>query len=195
MNSITDYKLKSLNIKNKSTKNQYLFIIMGVSGSGKTSLAKQLAEHFDFTFVDADDFHSTAAKEHMAANNPLTDEMRIPWLANISHYLALLKAQGKSIVLAYSGLKSAHRDLMREQPFYCHFFYLDVNKAELSRRIEQRQGHFFSKTLLNSQLQAMQRPTLFENDISTINGERCLSVVARDVTNFIRLIIRKKQYA
>lgn len=168
---------------------------MGVSGSGKTSLAKQLAEHFDFTFVDADDFHSTAAKAHMAANNPLTDEMRIPWLANISHYLALLKAQGKSIVLAYSGLKSTHRDLMREQPFYCHFFYLDVNKAELSRRIEQRQGHFFSNTLLNSQLQAMQRPKLFENDISTINGERCLSVVARDVTNFIRLIIRKKQYA
>jgi gluconokinase len=84
---------------------------------------------------------------------------------------------------------------MREQPFYCHFFYLDVNKAELSRRIEQRQGHFFSKTLLNSQLQAMQRPTLFENDISTINGERCLSLIARDVTYFIRLIIRKKQYA
>jgi gluconokinase len=195
MNSITDYKLKSLNIKNKTTKNQYLFIIMGVSGSGKTSLAKQLAEHFGFTFVDADNFHSTAAKEHMAANNPLTDEMRIPWLTNISHYLSLLKAQGKSIVLAYSGLKSAHRDLMREQPFCTHFFYLNVNKAELYQRIEQRQGHFFSKALLNSQVEAMQSPTLFENDISTINGERSLSLVVGDVTNFIRFIIRKKKYA
>lgn len=194
MNSITDYKLTSLNINQYSRKNQYLFIIMGVSGSGKTSLAKQLAKHYGFTFVDADDFHSTAAKEYMAANNPLTDEMRIPWLTNITDYLALLKEQGKSVVLAYSGLKSAHRDLIRKQPFSCHFFYLHVSKNKLYERIEKRQGHFFSNNLLNSQLQAMQSPTFVENDIFVINGERCLPLIAEDVINFIRLIMWKNKY-
>jgi len=168
-----------------------LFIVMGVSGTGKSSLAKQMADELSITFVDADDFHSVQAKKQMATNKPLTDAMRAPWLATIITHLNSLHQQGKSVVLAYSGLKSAHRALFRELSFCCQFFYLNGDKAVIAKRISQRESHFFSAELLDSQFEAMEPPLLSEQDISFINIERPFLSVADEINSLAQLIIRK----
>jgi len=171
-----------------------LFIVMGVSGTGKSSLAKQLANELLFTFIDADDFHNAQAKQHMAENKPLTDEMRKPWLASITSHLQSLYQQGKSVVLAYSGLKSAHRELFRELSFCCHFFYLVGDKAVIAKRISERERHFFSAELLDSQFEAMEAPLLSERDISAINIERSFLSVADEINNLAHFLIWKKNH-
>ncbi|WP_041737107.1 gluconokinase [Colwellia psychrerythraea] len=173
----------------------YLFIVMGVSGTGKSSLAKQISDEFSLVFIDADDFHSAEAKKHMAANKPLTDEMRSPWLSSITDHLVLLSQQGQSIALAYSGLKSVHRNLFRDLPFYCHFFYLIANKNVIANRISQRKNHFFSSDLLDSQFEAMEPPLLSELDVSTINIERPFVLVADEINKLTKQITRKKNNA
>jgi len=169
-----------------------LFIVMGVSGTGKSSLAKKLANELLFTFIDADDFHSEQAKKHMAENKPLTDEMRKPWLAAILAHLQSLSQQGKSVALAYSGLKSAHRALFRQLSFHCHFFYLLGDKSVIAKRIAQRESHFFSAELLDSQFVAMEPPLPDEEDVSVINIERPFLSVTDEIINLAHLIISKE---
>jgi len=171
-------------------KSPILFIVMGVSGTGKSSLAKQMADEFTLTFLDADDFHSVKAKNYMANNKPLTDEMRAPWLATIIANLNLLHRQGKSVALAYSGLKSAHRQMFRELPFYCHYFYLDGKKDVIAKRMSQRENHFFSPNLLDSQFEAMETPLLNEQDISVINIDQPYLLVADKINKIAQLIAK-----
>ena len=102
-----------------------LFIIIGVSGSGKSTVAEQLAEKIGYSFIDADDFHSDNAKAKMAAGEALTDELRSQWMQHLQRFLNCAKAkQGASIVLAHSGLKKVHRDMLRVLGFKPHFFFL-----------------------------------------------------------------------
>ncbi len=168
-----------------------LFIVMGVSGTGKSCLAKQMADEFSLVFVDADDFHSAQAKKHMAENKPLTDEMRVPWLRDIVAHLVILSQQGSSVALAYSGLKSAHRDLFRKLPFYCHFFYLIGDKEVIAKRISQRESHFFSTELLDSQFEAMEPPSGCEQDVSTIKINRPFLLVAYEMNKLAQSITKK----
>jgi len=168
-----------------------LFIIMGVGGTGKSSLAKQMAHELELVFIDADDFHSEQAKKHMKNNRPLTDEMRKPWLVAIIKHLSQVSLQGKSVVLAYSGLKSAHRELFRELSFYCHFFYLIGDRNIIANRITLRKTHFFKKSLLDSQFEAMEPPLLSELDVSLINIDRPFLLVAKKVNNLAKIITRE----
>ncbi len=168
-----------------------LFIVMGVSGTGKSSLATKLADELSFVFVDADDFHSVQAKKYMAENKPLTDEMRAPWLAIIIAHLTSLHQQGKSVALSYSGLKSAHRELFRELPFDCHFFYLRGDKDVIAKRISLRESHFFSPELLDSQFETMQVPLVSETDISAINIDRDFLSVVDEINTLAQSITRK----
>ena len=168
-----------------------LFIVMGVSGSGKSSLAKEVADEFSITFLDADDFHSEQAKKHMAANKPLTDDMRKPWLKAIITHLQSLYLQGKSVVLAYSGLKAEHRKLFRELSFGCHFFCLTGDKKLIASRMSQREGHFFSPELLDSQFDAMEFPSLNETDVSVVHIDRPFIVISTEINNRIDEIREK----
>src|SRR6188768_14337 len=85
-----------------------LIIVMGVSGSGKSSVATAIANHYQYCFLDADDFHSQENKRHMASGQPLTDEMRIPWVNSIKEYLQSANSEQKHCVLAFSGLRKQH---------------------------------------------------------------------------------------
>ena len=169
-----------------------LFIVMGVSGTGKSTLGKQMADEFGYVFVDADDFHSEQAKNHMAANQPLTDEMRQPWLSSILSHLHSLYQQEKSVVLAYSGLKSAHRELFRGLSFLCHFFCLIGDKAIITKRIIQRQGHFFSPALLDSQFEAMEFPQHDEVDVNIINIDRSFLLVANEINKIVKETVERR---
>lgn len=133
----------------------YLIISMGVSGSGKSTLAEQLAESLQLPFLEADDFHSDDNKAHMAAGKPLTDAMREPWINNICHHIT---SKGQNCVLAYSGLRRAHRQRFRALGFKTLFIYLHGEKSLIAKRMNARNNHFMPTTLLDSQFAAMEPP-------------------------------------
>jgi carbohydrate kinase (thermoresistant glucokinase family) len=114
---------------------------MGVSGSGKTTVGRLLAERIGLPFYDADDFHSPANKAKMAANIPLDDTDRWPWLESLSAASVTWEAAGGA-VLACSALKRSYRDvLFRSVPEPHPVVYLDIGFAEAKARLERRRGH------------------------------------------------------
>ncbi|MCP3136236.1 gluconokinase [Pyxidicoccus xibeiensis] len=133
-------------------------IVMGVSGAGKTTVGRALAEALGWRFVDADDLHPKANVEKMAAGVPLTDEDRWPWLAAIRQVMADALARGEDLVLANSALKKAYRDRLAVDPERVRFVYLDAPREVLAHRLSQRQGHFMPPSLLDSQLATLEPP-------------------------------------
>ncbi len=171
----------------------YLFIVMGVSGSGKSSIAQSLANVLNFTFIEADDFHSQQAKEQMANNIALDDEMRKPWVDTIVDKLETLHVNKQSVVLAFSGLKELHRNLLRNTSYKCHFFYLDGDKETLMNRLITRKNHFFSPSLLDSQFEAMESPSNSEQDISLIDVNRDLIVINQQIFTIAQNELKKDE--
>jgi gluconokinase len=145
-----------------------LIICMGVSGCGKTTLARNLAWDFGFTFLEADDFHSAENKAHMGSGNPLTDAMREPWIIAMCDSLREHQTRGESCVLAYSGLRRAHRARFRQLGFPTLFLHLAGIQDIIRQRLEFRPNHFMPSGLLDSQYAALEQ-ALEEPDIVTID--------------------------
>jgi gluconokinase len=157
-----------------------LIICMGVSCCGKTTLARALAERFDLVYLEADDFHSEENRARMAAGKPLTDGMRSPWIESICATLGRELAAGNSVVLACSALRKAHRQKFRETGFDTRFLFLDGSRELIGQWIVEREGHFMSPALLDSQFQALESP-LDESDVTRIRLERGWSAVLEEV--------------
>ncbi|HEY7884184.1 MAG TPA: gluconokinase, GntK/IdnK-type [Cellvibrionaceae bacterium] len=145
-----------------------LIIVMGVSGSGKSTVAQFLAEDLNYCYLDADDFHTDEAKAQMAAGTPLTDAMRIPWVNNICAHLTQRAQSGTSCTLAFSGLRKAHRESLRQLPFRVVFTYLNGSKATIAQRMSLRADHFMPTSLLDSQFASMEDSSA-EADVLTID--------------------------
>lgn len=135
-----------------------LFIIMGVSGSGKSTVAKQLAEKLSYHYIDADDFHTDNAKLKMAAGEALTDELRAQWMERLQRFLRQKAKQKQSIVLAHSALKKVHREMLRVLGFRSCFFFLEGSEELIAERMKKRSAHFFPVALLHSQFQSLEHP-------------------------------------
>jgi gluconokinase len=133
-----------------------LVVVMGVSGCGKSTLAEKLANHFDITFLDADSFHSEEAIKQMSEGIPLTDEQRAPWIDRICKQLDHFESQQKSCVLAYSGLKQQHRQLIFNSYSHSVGILLDADEVLIAQRLAGRGGHFMSPKLLSSQIASME---------------------------------------
>ena len=164
----------------------YLIISMGISGSGKSTLAKQLAKQLKFAFYEADDFHSPENKAWMASGKALTDEMREPWIHSICE---ALKKNGGSSVLAYSGLRRAHRQKFRELGFKTLFIHLQGSKELIARRMQQRSGHFMPASLLDSQIASME-PPLDEPDIITVSIDDAIKNIVANATQITQDFIK-----
>lgn len=145
-----------------------LIVVMGVSGSGKSTLATKIAHHYHYTYLDADDFHSPASIAHMASGLPLTDEMRRPWIASICQRLQQALTQHEAIVLAFSGLRLAHRQLIRNQSLKTLVLFLNGDEALVQLRANTRHNHFMNPGLVHSQFEALEHPTN-ESDVIAIN--------------------------
>ena len=117
---IPDNKLSTDTKRSPDTKLN-LIIVMGVSGTGKSTIAQEIAKRLGYAYVEADDFHTINAKYLMAKNIPLTDVIREPWLARISKEITSLYFMKKHVVLAYSGLKALHRDKFRQLNYKTNF--------------------------------------------------------------------------
>ncbi|MGD8175556.1 gluconokinase [Marinimicrobium sp. ARAG 43.8] len=135
-----------------------LIIVIGVAGSGKTTLAQAIAKHCNLTFLDADDFHSAEAKAHMASGQPLTDTMRVPWIERIASSLTSLAQRNESAALAFSGLKQRHREPLRHCGLTPHFLFLSGDQRLIAERMSAREGHFMPPALLDSQFKSLEEP-------------------------------------
>ncbi|MGJ8654620.1 MAG: gluconokinase [Opitutaceae bacterium] len=136
-------------------------LLMGVSGAGKTTIGKALAQKLNYTFLDADDFHSNENREKMASGRPLTDTDRKPWLEHIHSYVTEQHEQGTSIILACSALKESYRDTLLGENLssVSTIVWLDASRETLQQRTEQRSGHFMPSSLLDSQCKTLEAPT------------------------------------
>lgn len=137
-----------------------IVVLMGVSGSGKTTIGTLLAERAGAVFADADDYHPPANKEKMAAGQPLNDEDRQPWLATLNTLMLSWFREGKSGVLACSALKEKYRaTLSQEIPeSELRFVWLDGPKALIAERLAKRHHEFMNSKLLDSQIATLEIP-------------------------------------
>jgi gluconokinase len=137
-----------------------MVVLMGVSGSGKTTIGTLLAERLGSVFADADDYHPLANKQKMAAGQPLNDQDRQPWLEELNRLLRSWFEAGKSGVLACSALKASYRaTLQAGMPAGAvSFVLLDGSKELLAARLSERKHEFMSAKLLESQLATLEVP-------------------------------------
>lgn len=131
-----------------------IVVVMGVSGSGKSTIGALLAEALSVPFIDADSLHPLANVEKMAAGQPLTDEDRWPWLATVGKALAASDDTGA--VVACSALKRVYRDAILAEAPRALFLHLTGSREVLASRLQTRSGHFMPPTLLDSQLATLE---------------------------------------
>lgn len=159
---------KENSVEDIKTKSPHLLIVMGVSGCGKTTLAKALAEIYGYTCLDADDFHSEENKAHMASGQPLSDAMRLPWVHSIREYLQIQASKGISCTLAFSGLRRNHREILRQTPMCIRYIFLKGTKEIIAARMQARNNHFMPTSLLDSQFSSLEDPS-GEADVMTVD--------------------------
>lgn len=136
-----------------------IVIIMGVSGSGKTTVGKRLAEALDWQFMDADDLHSPENVEKMSRGIPLDESDRHPWLMAMRQQISAWLQQDKNVVLACSALKQSYREILDCSLEPIKLVYLKGSQAVIQSRIQSRMDHFMPADLLNSQFDALEEPT------------------------------------
>lgn len=134
-----------------------LLVVMGVSGSGKTTVAQLLAKDLGWTFAEADEFHPQANIDKMESGHPLTDDDRWPWLRSIRDWASERADAGEDAVVTCSALKRSYRDVLRGSRARVRFVHLDGPRELLAQRIGGRTGHFMPSSLLDSQLDTLER--------------------------------------
>lgn len=132
-------------------------IVMGVSGSGKTTIGSMLAQELGWQFYDADDFHPPANREKMAQGVPLSDEDRAEWLASLRKLIQKNLEEGVSCVLACSALKQRYRETLAVNE-KVRFAYLRGSYDQIETRMKRRKDHYMPVQLLQSQFEALEEP-------------------------------------
>lgn len=140
-----------------------LYVVMGVCGSGKTTLGQALATAIGASFLEGDDFHSPANVEKMRSGIPLTDEDRQPWLLGLGQSLRAASQRGEGVVLACSALKFAYREqLRRDAEAPLQFVYLKATRELITQYMAERQDHFMPSSLIESQFAVLEEPDTTE---------------------------------
>ncbi|NXI17014.1 GNTK gluconokinase, partial [Irena cyanogastra] len=177
-----------------------LVVVMGVSGSGKTTVGSRLAEKLGWKFYDADDYHPLENKKKMEKGMPLNDEDRIPWLCALHDILRREDTSRQNTILACSALKKMYRCVLisgasaieSNQPLQpgenpalkILFVHLDGPKDIIASRLEKRRGHFMPLELLKSQFDTLEPPSAPENFI-TVSLEKSLPEILLQIENAI----------
>ncbi len=162
-----------------------IIVIFGVSGAGKTTVGKMLAEQLGWRFLEADDFHPAANIEKM--RNPerlsgLTDKDRWPWLDCLRKQIEQLLSAGETAVLACSALKRAYRDHLRVSD-EVKFVFLRGDYALVEKQLRSRHGHFMNAALLQSQFDDLEEPQPDENALTIQLGRTPQKIVEEIKTN------------
>jgi gluconokinase len=154
-----------------------IIIVMGTSGSGKSTVGKRLANVLRWTFVDADVYHSPANIQKMSHGTPLTDVDRLPWLLELRGHIGRWLEEGKNVVIACSALKAAYRDLLLADKEQMRLVYLKGSFELFRDRIAHRQRHYMPEELLQSQFDILEEPV----DALTVSAEELPDTVVRNI--------------
>lgn len=160
-----------------------IIILIGVAGSGKTTIGQLLSAKLQWPFFDADDFHPPSNIAKMAAGIPLEEEDRWPWLETLKEAISQEIAAGQNAIFACSALKESYRDFLTRDLEQTKLVYLKGNTPILSRRIATRKNHFMKEAMLASQLATLEEP------------ENCLTIDVSDppeviATRIIRELVK-----
>ena len=156
-----------------------IVIVMGVAGSGKSTIAHALVALTGWQFAEGDDYHSEANRRKMHSGIPLTDADRIPWLNSLHDVLIGWHRAGVSGILTCSALKQSYREILAKDlpPGSCRFALLEAPVSTLAARMNQRPGHFMNPALLQSQLDTLEMPA----DALRVDATQPPEAVARDI--------------
>jgi carbohydrate kinase (thermoresistant glucokinase family) len=149
-----------------NTPEPQVLVVMGVSGSGKTTVAKDLAARLGWPFLEGDDLHPPANVAKMHAGTPLTDEDRMPWLQAIAAWIDARTHANEPGVVTCSALKHSYRDILIGTRPHVRLVYLQGDKAVIAKRLSARKGHFMPPALLDSQLATLEEPTPDEHALT-----------------------------
>jgi gluconokinase len=161
-----------------------IIVLMGVSGSGKTTVGKILARELGWTFLDADDYHPPANIEKMRRGIPLNDEDRRPWLQTLRQRVDDACGRGENVVLACSALKHAYQEYLRHDVHgRIHYVHLRGSEALIRQRLAARKGHFMNPGLLHSQFETLEPP----DDALPVDITSSPQVIAAEIRNQLAL--------
>ncbi|HEY9494571.1 MAG TPA: gluconokinase [Intrasporangium sp.] len=146
-----------------------VIIVMGVSGSGKSTVAKGISAVMGWEFAEGDDFHSEANVAKMRSGQALTDEDRWPWLESIGSWISAKEAAGESAVVTCSALRRAYRDLLRRGRPHVRFLHVIAPAEVIRDRMEHRAGHYMPASLLPSQIATLEPLEEDESGTSVTN--------------------------
>jgi gluconokinase len=166
-------------------------IVMGVSGSGKSTVAKGLSTVLGWEFAEGDAFHPEANVEKMHGGTPLTDEDRWPWLEAIGAWISEKESRGESAVVTCSALRRAYRDLLREGRPHVRFLHVTAAADVIRDRMEHRPGHYMPPSLLPSQLATLEPLQADEPGVVITNEGTAAQVLDRALT----ALGRRKEHA
>ena len=155
-------------------------VVMGVSGSGKTTVAKALVETLGWEYAEGDDFHPPANVEKMHSGHALTDEDRWPWLRAIADWIGEHERAGRSTVVTCSALRRVYRDLLRDGHPSVFFAHVQVSRGVLEDRLGHRRGHYMPASLLSSQLATLE-PLEPDEPGCTLPGDATVEEVRDEV--------------
>lgn len=158
-------------------------VVIGVAGTGKTTVAERLVERLGWPFAEADDFHPPANREKMAAGRPLTDQDRLPWLQALAAWAGERHAAGESTLSTCSALRRSYRDLLRTGAPGTTFAHLAGDKDLLMARMRGRE-HFFPPELLESQLDTLE-PLEPDEDGITVDVAAPVGEVADEIVRYL----------
>jgi gluconokinase len=160
-----------------------ILVLMGVTGSGKTTIGKMLAVETGWRFADADDFHSEANRAKMHAGVPLTDEDRKPWLATLHQLLLGWYEAGTSGILGCSALRQSYREVLTPQipPVNIRFILLEVSRPVLEARLKARKNHYMNPELLQSQLDTLE----ITPDLTRVSAEGSPPKIVQEILDKI----------
>lgn len=163
-----------------------IVVIMGVSGSGKSTIGEALAERMGARYLDGDDFHSETNRDKMRRGYPLSDTDRWPWLSLLGTRIRKTARAGENVVASCSALKKSYRQyLLTAIELPSEFVFLDGSRETLAQRIEQRTDHYMPIGLLDSQLSILERPSP-EEEISTTSFELPLEEAVSSILSALK---------
>ena len=165
-----------------------LVVVMGVSGSGKTTIGTLVAHELGVQFIDGDSLHPLENVQKMAAGTPLDDDDRWPWLEIVGRTLHEHGERREGLVVACSALKRVYRERIRSQAPSALFLHLDGTVEVLTRRIEGRSGHFMPAALLESQIETLE-PLAQEEGGYVLNIDQPVADMVDDAVTRLRALL------